>query len=99
MSRESFTNLGHWKELADNTKSADDFSFIVLGNKADMVDKREVTSEEGQRCARGFGCEFIETSAQTGEGVQKAFELITRSIFTIRQELRKGIGNNVEVHN
>jgi small GTP-binding protein len=50
-SRESFNNLSHWKEIADNTKSAD-FPFIVLGNRADMVDKREVISEEGQRCAR-----------------------------------------------
>ncbi len=46
---------------------------ILVGNKSDRDFEREVSREEGQAQARRFGCEFIETSAKSGQNIQRVF--------------------------
>jgi GTPase SAR1 family protein len=50
---------------------------ILLGNKVDL--EREVEKEEALDTAKRLGCEYLETSAKTGENVEKAFEKIARA--------------------
>ena len=47
---------------------------ILLGNKVDL--EREVDIEEAKDLAQRLSCEYMETSAKTGENVEKAFEKI-----------------------
>ena len=47
--------------------------FVILGNKKDLEDERQVSYEEGALLAKSVGAAFIETSAKTGENVDKAF--------------------------
>ena len=49
-------------------------ALAVVGNKSDMKEKRQVTSEEGMEFAQKHGAVFIEVSAKTGENVCKLFE-------------------------
>ncbi|MBX3237582.1 MAG: GTP-binding protein [Nitrospiraceae bacterium] len=53
--------------------------FIVLANKADLVDEWEVTQEELDELVRP-GWRLVTTSAKTGEGVEQAFQLLTESL-------------------
>jgi small GTP-binding protein len=85
-SRQSFENLSYWKQLVDSSKSADNVPVIILGNKSDMVEVRDIDPGEGESRAQSLGCEFLETSALTGEGVEQAFEAITKTIITMRQQ-------------
>ena len=48
-------------------------SIILVGNKADLGDKRQVTTEEGQSVAQVYGLGFIEISALSEDSVKKAF--------------------------
>mmetsp|Transcript_36473 Transcript_36473/g.67377 ORF Transcript_36473/g.67377 Transcript_36473/m.67377 type:complete len:117 (-) Transcript_36473:299-649(-) len=37
---------------------------VLVGNKSDLMDDREVTTEDGQNLAADWGCQCIETSAK-----------------------------------
>ena len=50
---------------------------ILLGNKADL--DREVDKEEAEDLAKRLSCEYLETSAKTGENVEQAFKEIARA--------------------
>jgi small GTP-binding protein len=69
--RDSFDNAGKW--ISDVQSAAHtDVVIIVLGNKLDRVDGREVTSEEAQQFAKELKLMYFETSARTGENVETA---------------------------
>ncbi|CAF4023101.1 unnamed protein product, partial [Rotaria sp. Silwood1] len=53
---------------------------MLVGNKIDCQDSREITREEGAKFARKYSMLFIETSARTREGVQIAFEELVQKI-------------------
>lgn len=46
---------------------------MLIGNKKDFDDKRDVTYEEASAFAEENGLIFLETSAKTGENVEEAF--------------------------
>jgi len=58
---------------------------ILIGNKIDL--EREVDKGEAMDLAERLGCEYMETSARTGENVDLAFEKIAREcIKTVQLE-------------
>ena len=63
---------------------------MLVGNKIDQEDSREVTRDEGARFARKYSMLFIEASARTREGVQIAFEELVQKVilFSSRSEAR-----------
>ncbi|KKN31276.1 hypothetical protein LCGC14_0825650 [marine sediment metagenome] len=50
---------------------------LLLGNKADL--ERDVKKEEAEDLAKRLNCEYLETSAKTGENIELAFEIIARA--------------------
>ena len=71
--RDSFEHISNWIEdcLAQSPKTV---FMVLVGNKSDLNDKRKVTLEEGQQMAKNNNMLFFETSAKTGENVDKIFE-------------------------
>lgn len=53
---------------------------ILIGNKCDWIDKRQVSPEQGQSLAQEFGIRFMETSAKVNEGVEEAFFTLARLV-------------------
>jgi small GTP-binding protein len=60
----------------DARKELGNIPFLLVGNKIDLEDKREISREEGQKKAEQIKSLFIETSALENINVQEAFKLI-----------------------
>ena len=60
-------------------------SLLLVGNKADLTESKlselVVSKEEGERFAQNCGIPFVETSAKSGENVEKVFEMIAENIY------------------
>ena len=46
---------------------------ILIGNKCDNVDQRQVSTEEGAQLASEYGMRFFETSAKNDINVDEAY--------------------------
>ncbi|MHA1836221.1 MAG: GTP-binding protein, partial [Candidatus Odinarchaeia archaeon] len=69
--RSTFENIKNW--INEVEEFAGEIPMIICGNKIDLVDQREVKREEGENFSKKIGKMFIETSAKTGQNVEKAF--------------------------
>ena len=88
--RETFENLNTW--LIEIEKNANKNVYkLLIGNKCDLEDKRQVTYQEGKDFADSNGMKFIETSAKTASKVQEAFELLTSEIIKSNLNKEKGL--------
>ena len=73
--RDSFKNLENW--LIEIEKNASENVLkILIGNKNDLEDERDITPDEGKAFANRNGMQFIETSAKMNTNVNEAFETL-----------------------
>ena len=54
---------------------------MLIGNKCDLEDSREISKEQGEEKAKSFGFSFLETSAYSGENLEKGFEMLIKEIY------------------
>jgi len=78
-SAKSFESLGErWMAQLHDHANSDDLAKLLVGNKCDLEDTREVTKEKAQMFCAEYGMELLETSAKSGVNVLQSFErLIT----------------------
>jgi len=78
----SFENIPRWlRELREYANR--DIVLVLVGNKADLVDKslRQVTEEQAKQLAAEHDIGFMEASAKSGFNVDDAFTLIVKKIY------------------
>ncbi|KAI9012175.1 ras family-domain-containing protein [Phycomyces nitens] len=78
-SRESFTNTTKWIDDVRAERGAE-VIIVLVGNKSDLSEKREVSVEDGEKRAKELGVLFIETSAKLGHNVKTLFKKIAQSL-------------------
>ena len=67
-------------ELETYSPTSRDIIKMVVGNKIDREESRQVTKAEGEQFAKKTGSLFIEASAKTREGVRDAFAEVVRKV-------------------
>uniref|UniRef100_UPI00358E5B83 ras-related protein Rab-8B-like n=1 Tax=Myxine glutinosa TaxID=7769 RepID=UPI00358E5B83 len=77
----SFENIQNWIGNIEQHASSD-VEKMILGNKCDMNNKRQVTKERGEKLAIEYGVKFVETSAKSSVNVEEAFFALARDIKT-----------------
>ncbi|CAE6421393.1 unnamed protein product [Rhizoctonia solani] len=82
--RRSFERMETFRQALLRAKSRQPPLFILVGNKCDQTYERQVLRQEGENLAQQWGCEFMETSARTGQNIEKLFIHLIRSLRLVR---------------
>ncbi|KAJ1952267.1 GTPase Ryh1, partial [Dipsacomyces acuminosporus] len=77
--RASFAQTSKWIEDV-RTERGNEVLIVLVGNKTDLGDKREVSTEEGENKARDLNVMFMETSAKAGHNVKALFKMIAQAL-------------------
>ena len=77
--KDTFIHVTKWLEEVRNNSSKT-ITVILIGNKKDLEDKRQVSYEEGEAFAKENGLMFLETSAKTAYNVVESFNLSAQCI-------------------
>lgn len=88
----SFEAITFWLGKIDQYAPSN-VDIMLIGSKCDLKSERVVTSDIGTEVARRIKAPFFEVSAQTGENIEKAFEVFARTILD-KQNFFAGIDRN-----
>ena len=95
--RESFEAVDRWiNDLRNNTDER--LEIILIGNKSDLEDKRQVKKEEGEEKAKEKEVAFMETSALNCNNIEKAFnEIMNKVYLAYKQQEKKSDGGFIPI--
>lgn len=75
--REGYETTQDFRDQILRVKGADSASdnipFILIGNKSDLTNRRQIPVEEAERLAASWRVPYIETSAKTKDNVDRVF--------------------------
>ena len=80
-SRITFEKVRNWMEELKNN-AHEKITVILVGNKRDLKEKREVSREEGEKLARELRVMFIETCAFELPSVENMFEALVEEVIS-----------------
>ncbi|KAF4741581.1 hypothetical protein FOZ63_016273, partial [Perkinsus olseni] len=73
-SKESFASVRSWVSQVRDEKGADGgIQIVLVGNKADMAESRQVSEEDAKTLADELGVRYFETSAKSGVEIDEIF--------------------------
>ena len=79
--RETFDDLREtWLKELKVYADMDELVLMIVGNKIDLEEERQVSTEEGLAFARDYSALFMESSAKTRAGIKAIFEELTKKV-------------------
>ncbi|KGO75502.1 Small GTPase superfamily, Rab type [Penicillium italicum] len=93
----SFQNTRKWIDDVRGERG-NDVIIVLVGNKTDLNDKREVTTAQGEEEAKKNGLMFIETSAKVGHNVKQLFRRIAQALPGMEGEAKQGESTMIDVN-
>jgi small GTP-binding protein len=85
LSQRSFDNLEDWTQSFIQIRGSS-MPMVLIANKIDMEEHRIISKQQAETYAKKYNMRLIETSAATGENVEKAFiELIKKVVESITE--------------
>lgn len=75
----SFLQTSKWIDDV-RTERGSDVIIMLVGNKTDLAERRQVSTEDGEQKAKEMNVMFIETSAKTGYNVKNLFRRVASSL-------------------
>jgi len=77
--KETLVKVNDW--YTDAKTALGEIPFVLIGNKIDLIEERQVSTEEGKKKAEELRCSFIETSALENINVHDTFKILGIGIF------------------
>jgi Ras-related protein Rab-2A len=83
-------------EVRENASK--DITIILIGNKNDLENERQISYEEGETFAKENDLLFLETSAKTSKNIVMAFNLSALKILnTVQRTGEEVMPNNIKI--
>jgi small GTP-binding protein len=97
-SRSTFLSLGRWAEEFSHFCNPNYQKIVVIvGNKSDLIEEREVSNEEIQNFIKLNNYIYYETSAKTGDNVENLFLEMAKNLYTsYKNNMNTQIRNSVQ---
>ena len=92
--KSTFDNVDKWINELKNNGSEDVF-ILLVGNKSDLNDQREISEEEVKKKAEVYNIAFCETSALKGNNIEFAFESLIDKITEKLEKEKEILGKNI----
>ena len=93
--KKSFESIDRWIDDF-KSKANEDAVILLIGNKSDLNEQREVGIEEAASIAQKKNLAFMETSAKDNNNVEKAFLTLFEKIMKKYKEKNSDIINDIE---
>ena len=78
--KNTFESVDSW--ISALRSAADkNLNIIIIGNKSDLEDQRQVETEQGEDKAQNNEAAFMETSAYSGDNIDKAFDNMITDVY------------------
>jgi len=95
--KKTFENTRKWVDDVRGERG-NDVIIVLVGNKTDLNDKREVTTAQGEEEAKKNNLMFIETSAKVGHNVKALFKRIAQALPGMEGEGQQGQSQMIDVN-
>ncbi|XP_038641000.1 ras-related protein Rab-15 isoform X2 [Scyliorhinus canicula] len=89
-SERSFQHIMKWANDVDEY-APEGVQKILVANKADEEQKRQVGAEQGQKLAKEYGMDFFETSACTNYNIKESFTRLTELVLQAHKKELDGL--------
>ena len=77
--KDSFDTLDYWvEEIKSNSPAL--IQMILVGNKCDIIEERQIKTDDGKAYAKNKNIKFFEVSAKKGTNVNEVFECLVKDI-------------------
>jgi Ras-related protein Rab-5C len=93
-SNESYIRATKWIDIITR-ENMDETIFVLVGNKIDLNDKREVESKRVSDYVKEKGILFFECSAKTGENINEIFNEAAKT--SLKKVIRDKSGKNISI--
>ena len=90
--RKSFDKVVSINENVRNIHLDNNYPMLLVGNKSDLENERQISIEEGEELALSLKCFYLETSAKTGHNILDCFQDIIMSIQNSKEQ--KNVNNH-----
>ena len=85
--RKSFEKIDDWlKEVEEKKNTNSNVPLVLIGNKIDLENEREVSFQEGEKLAQIYNMEFFECSAKDKINVNECFNCLIELIFQLYED-------------
>jgi len=76
--RKSYESVLNYYKKILRVKDSSSEAVVIIANKADLEEMREVTTAQGHKLASELGCQFFEASAKTKHNVTESYHGLLR---------------------
>ncbi|XP_071943607.1 ras-like protein 2 [Antedon mediterranea] len=84
--KNSFDEIFKFHRQILRVKDREEFPMVLIGNKADLKEQRQVSTNDIEMLSRDLNMKFVECSAKTRQNVDEAFHELVRIIRKFKQD-------------